>query len=152
MKYANKQRSKQSACRRAMNKEKKEIRMLHEKVSMSNFTSNEKINDMYNKYLRRELSYDNLDADGKKLYDSCKKYDMWNKYLKLKKLENEREYIGMLLDDVPDGDAEDEYVKQYKKEYKNLGKKYNELIKSLTETSEDKKLFNLCKGIDNVQF
>ena len=39
----------------------------------------------------------------------------------------------------------------YVKEYKKLSKEYHEYKRMLTETSENRKMYNLCKGIDNLE-
>ena len=80
MKFVIKQKRRQGACKRAMNKEKKEVRLLREKSVLNNFNNNTECVNMYDRMLKEDFDKDKLSSTEKKVYMTCRKYIMFNDY------------------------------------------------------------------------
>jgi hypothetical protein len=144
MKFTVKQKRRQGACKRAMNQEKKEVRLMREKTVLNNFTNNTECMNMYDRMLKEEFDKDKLTSVEKKVYMTCRKYIMYNDYKNLSDLQKEINSVR----DMMDGEQTEEYREMYARKYKKLKNEYNEFRKELTETEEGRGLFRLCQGIE----
>lgn len=147
MKFADKQKVRQAMCKRELNREKRVIRMMHEKSIINNFKYNQDCLNMYDKMMSDNFNSENLCSNEKKVFQSCQKYIMWNDYNELKDLEKEMNIVRDAMD------TEEDTRKYYelKKQYNSLKKEYIEFRRELTNTEEGRRLFNLCKGIDSIK-
>lgn len=146
MKFADKQRKRQTASRRAMGREKKEIKLMHERTLLNNFGHNQEYTNMYDRMLTEDFSRDSLSSTEKKIYMTCRKYIMYNDYQNLCDIQREMNSVR----DMMDVETNEEYYEILRRKYNKLKKEHNDFRKELTETEEERKLFNLCKGIDSL--
>lgn len=148
MKFLARQQKRQAMCRRSMNREQREIRLMHERAVLNNFGLNEKNVRMYKQMMEKENEFDasNLDNDQKKTYALCQKFIMVNDYQKLKKLEFDRDMLREEMDAETNGQ---EYEKLFKK-LRKLNKEYDEFKKKLNETNEGRRNFRLCLGLERL--
>ena len=147
MKFADKQKSRQSMCRREMNREKREIKLMHEKSLINNFTSNQECINMYNKMRSDDFNLENLCTSEKKVYETCKKFVMYNDYKSLNEIEEEM----YDLRDALDNEEEPQQYYELRTKYNALKKEHKEFRNMLTSTEDGRKLFGLCKGIDSLK-
>jgi hypothetical protein len=147
MKYIVKQKKRQNASRRAINREKRIIALMHEKVVIANFSYNRNLVFMYNKICADEIAFEELDNNSKKEYKLCEKYMMWNDYQSLKLEEQERDRVFTLLN----LSSKLEEYPAVKQKYRDLNHECKEFRKELTSTEEKRKMFYTCVGIDNLK-
>lgn len=154
-KYQKRQNKIQSSSRKRLMMEKRIVRLMHERALLNKFDSDNENVAMYNAIVNgvkdekgnvMEVNYDELDSTNKKVYNFCKKFIMMNDIEELNQMEEERLALKAEMQSAHDGYTHD----KLKKKYKEMGEKCNEFYKKMTESSESKKLFNLCKLIGNV--
>jgi hypothetical protein len=87
MKFVAKQKARQAICKREMNREKRLIRLMHEKSVMDNFKDNREYTNMYNRILDDTLNLEGLCSTDRKVYNVCQKFIMYNDFKELKHLE-----------------------------------------------------------------
>jgi hypothetical protein len=146
MKHEIRQKKRQAMSNRSMRQEKKEIRLMHERFVLNNFERYHDNQEMYNRMMCDDFNKDSLLNSEKKVYNSCKKFIMFNDYKNLKELEKERDRLKSELEI-----EQDEYeISDLRKKVKELSKECSEFKKKLTEESEDRRNYNLCVAIDNM--
>lgn len=154
-KYQKKQKKIQTSAHRRLMQEKRIVRLMHERVLLNKFDSNNDNVVMYNAIVNgvknnndkmRELSYEELDSTSKKVFTFCKKFMMMNDIEELNEMEADRLRVKTEMNL-----ANDDYTRdRLRKKYKEMGEKCTEFYKKLNETEESRKLFKLCKLIGNV--
>lgn len=97
MKFIKKQRARQAMCKREINREKRLIRLMHEKYVLDNFRENKDYMNMYNNLINNTLNQDGLSSSDRKVYNTCQKYIMYNDFKELdvlqEKIENLRDRV-----------------------------------------------------------
>lgn len=144
-KYLKRQNKRQIACFRALQNERRMIRMMHEKTELDNFDNERDLLEMYNNVVEDKVKYEDLDSTGKKMYNKCLKKFMYNNVNKIAEMER-------CKNDIFDNyDLLDEYQKtKLIQDYRELDEKIRELKRPILEKSENRKMFNECKNIVKI--
>lgn len=150
MKYQEKQKRKQRSCFRALQQEKRLVKLMHEKVFFRKFDlyPTPELIVMYNNIIDDKVVYESLDSTNKKLYNECKKYVMFNDIKTLSEIEHEKQSVHDQMTH-----SKDEYnFERLKKKYRDLCDEYQEFRKKLTDTVENRRMFNMCNSVMTLDY
>jgi hypothetical protein len=147
MKYIAKQKRRQSLAARVMRREKREIRLMHERAVLNNFDLNSKNVEMYNEMMDPEFKADELNSDQKKTFALCQKFVMLGEYQNLRELESERNKVRREMDTAYNTVDYEEL----RRKLKRLNKEYDEYKTKLNSTEEGRRNFRLCVALENLE-
>jgi len=150
-----KQKKIQRSARRRLNKEKRLVKMLHDRTKLEMFNNDSDNIAMYDSVLNgvrnengeyKELNYDDLDATSKRTHNFCKKYIMMQNIAELEDLDNDRIRV---RNDMMRASNRNTYNFLNGK-YVAAREKHRSLYEELTETPEQRNLYKYCKNIASI--
>ena len=145
--YLKHQQKRQNMSRKELNREKRLVNLMHEKVCINNFQTNQILMHLYKQILSDGVDTETLDTTGKKLYKQCMKYMMYRDFGTLREMENDIYNTRVHMKRTQNNN---EYFRLKNKVYE-MNRINSEFRTKLLETDESRHLFNLCRNIYNLE-